>query len=661
MSANLFEENKTNKKDNPILQITNKPEDDDESNINNQEKQNSIFNNSMIMKIINILMDKISKLGYSSNKEGELFGNINNNQRSSLFGNKNNQTGSGIFLNNINTQKGELFGISNNESNSLFGNSIDQKIRGLFGNNGNNQGNSLFGNRNQGDEFFGNNNFNKQVGLFCNNTDNQRGLFGNINNIRGDSAFINNTGNQGRELLGDTNNNKKRGLFESNQSGELFNNISNNKDDNQGISLFENCFNNQGGSLFGSGNLNQNDERNNSSKLFANNINNNTGNSLFGDKNTSNNSLFGQSNNLENSLFGNSKINYNQTQGLFGNSTNQENNEKYSPYEDSYSDNIINELEYNNENDKDENNLAKDMEEIEDGKNINVSIIKNQEKQNSIFSNSIINELKDIIPEISTKNENELLNEEIMEIYKYYQFFLNYIGNNYNICKKCGKNNYFFCENCSINLCDICSKDCKEKHQNKLIKLKDKIDFFKNEIEKIIQEYYKNKIIDEPIKKSENDIIVIKLIIDSNYNNYFHYKIIKNFYNYMKIKYDINNQILIEYKIESNKRQIKIFGYEFVKNNKGKCFIIYEDKKFELTENFELKNKANNNILKIKLIGINNVIDMRQMFYNCSSLISLPDISKWNTNNVTNMSEMFSDCYSLIYLHNMKNFIMPSK
>jgi hypothetical protein len=35
----------------------------------------------------------------------------------------------------------------------------------------------------------------------------------------------------------------------------------------------------------------------------------------------------------------------------------------------------------------------------------------------------------------------------------------------------------------------------------------------------------------------------------------------------MKIKYDINNQILIEYKIESNERHIKIFGYEFVKNN----------------------------------------------------------------------------------------------
>ena len=38
------------------------------------------------------------------------------------------------------------------------------------------------------------------------------------------------------------------------------------------------------------------------------------------------------------------------------------------------------------------------------------------------------------------------------------------------------------------------------------------------------------------------------------------------------------------------------------------------------------------------------------MFYNCSSLSSLPDISKWNTNNVTDMSRMFCDCSSLKYL-----------
>ena len=38
---------------------------------------------------------------------------------------------------------------------------------------------------------------------------------------------------------------------------------------------------------------------------------------------------------------------------------------------------------------------------------------------------------------------------------------------------------------------------------------------------------------------------------------------------------------------------------------------------------------------------------MRSMFYNCNSLISLPDISKWNTTNVTNMRSMFYNCNSL--------------
>ena len=63
--------------------------------------------------------------------------------------------------------------------------------------------------------------------------------------------------------------------------------------------------------------------------------------------------------------------------------------------------------------------------------------------------------------------------------------------NNNNICEKCGKNNsYYFCEYCSTILCDICSKDCKEEHENELIELKDKIEYYKKEIEKIIQEYF---------------------------------------------------------------------------------------------------------------------------------------------------------------------------
>ena len=35
---------------------------------------------------------------------------------------------------------------------------------------------------------------------------------------------------------------------------------------------------------------------------------------------------------------------------------------------------------------------------------------------------------------------------------------------------------------------------------------------------------------------------------------------------------------------------------------------------------------------------------MSKMFYECESLSSLPDMSKWNTSNVTDMSEMFYGC-----------------
>ena len=60
-------------------------------------------------------------------------------------------------------------------------------------------------------------------------------------------------------------------------------------------------------------------------------------------------------------------------------------------------------------------------------------------------------------------------------------------------------------------------------------------------------------------------------------------------------------------------------------------------------------NKIENNQLKIKLIEIKHITNMSEMFYNCSSLVSLPDISKWNTANVTYMNYMFSGCISLIY------------
>ena len=108
----------------------------------------------------------------------------------------------------------------------------------------------------------------------------------------------------------------------------------------------------------------------------------------------------------------------------------------------------------------------------------------------------------------------------------------------------------------------------------------------------------------------------------------------------INIIYDINKQ---------NKENINIFGKKFVENNKNKCRMIIDNKEYEISEKYNIKN-YNKNKLEIKLKGINNVNDMECMFEGCSSLLSLPDISKWNTNNVINMSYMFNGCSLLISL-----------
>jgi len=77
--------------------------------------------------------------------------------------------------------------------------------------------------------------------------------------------------------------------------------------------------------------------------------------------------------------------------------------------------------------------------------------------------------------------------------------------------------------------------------------------------------------------------------------------------------------------------------------------MIIDDKDYKIEESYNVKNYKNN-MLKIKLKGINKVTDMSYIFKGCSSLESLPDISKWNTNNVTDMSCMFCKCKSLISL-----------
>ena len=55
-------------------------------------------------------------------------------------------------------------------------------------------------------------------------------------------------------------------------------------------------------------------------------------------------------------------------------------------------------------------------------------------------------------------------------------------------------------------------------------------------------------------------------------------------------------------------------------------------------------------LLEIKLKGVDKITDMRFMFYDCHDLLAVPDICFLDTSRVTNMNSLFNKCYSLISL-----------
>ena len=114
----------------------------------------------------------------------------------------------------------------------------------------------------------------------------------------------------------------------------------------------------------------------------------------------------------------------------------------------------------------------------------------------------------------------------------------------------------------------------------------------------------------------------------------------------------MEEKIIINYTLE-NKKRIKLFGNKFIKTNKDVCKIIIDDKESEILENYEV-GPNENSLLEVQLIGINNIKDMSEMFYNCRSLLGLNTFN-WDSCNVTNMSNMFYNCDSLRFLPNDLN------
>ena len=259
----------------------------------------------------------------------------------------------------------------------------------------------------------------------------------------------------------------------------------------------------------------------------------------------------------------------------------------------------------------------------------------------------------------------------------------------YYLCKKHNEKYITYCDNCKINLCALCEPHKshnkitysdvlpnKEELFEKKKELKDKIYLINNDIKVLINIlnsvmnniniYYKiNEDIIDNYNNNENlnyetiyylnqfkanDSILNELnkIIECNnikdkFNNIF------NIYTKMNI-----DEINIIYKVTN--KEVKLFNESFIKKNKNNCKLIINEKEQELKEkyNFGLFS-SKKDTLKIKLKGITNIINAADMFDNCKSLLSLPDIDKWDTSNITNMAWMFSNC-SLLSLPNISKW-----
>ena len=248
------------------------------------------------------------------------------------------------------------------------------------------------------------------------------------------------------------------------------------------------------------------------------------------------------------------------------------------------------------------------------------------------------------------------------------------------------------CKNCKINLCMKCEKEHinhEKVYYGNILPDSDQIKFkadelgtyiyqlndyietmirrlneYKENINNLYQIYtevinnvdfkYRNyELLNNITEITENDVIKdIKKIIEEDDN--------KNKFNLIfditdKIELENNDEITLIYKINNNDKKIKIFGSEFVNNNKNICKIIYEGEEIELKEYFNVE--RNSEKLEIKLKGINKITIANKIFYECPNLESMPDIIKWDLSKVTEMKDMFKGCNESLIIPQKFKFI----
>ena len=175
---------------------------------------------------------------------------------------------------------------------------------------------------------------------------------------------------------------------------------------------------------------------------------------------------------------------------------------------------------------------------------------------------------------------------------------------------------------------------------------KEKCKLIYNGEEKELKEYYQ--------EFDNKDLIKFKLKFNNNtINMSYMFEFCENI---ISIKFEGNTN---EIDIGSNNNSINNSQENFTLDNNSNSLSSSQDKEFFYNDEAELykgivssissianasnsNNVSSENNLLIKNSSISFiskiiVTDMSYMFYECNSLISLPDLSKWNTSNVNDM------------------------
>ena len=252
----------------------------------------------------------------------------------------------------------------------------------------------------------------------------------------------------------------------------------------------------------------------------------------------------------------------------------------------------------------------------------------------------------------------------------------------------CKYNSY--CKSCKKNIC----VECEQIHQNhniiyygkllpkidslklKLDELRKNIDEFKIKINSLInilnkeveslEKFYKINsgiILNYDVKNLNYELLkninsvnncniniikdLVKVNEDSNMINKF--KKIYNIYkkindkDYIEIKVNDNNEEKenkkIIYDIEDFDKKVPIFGKQFVENNKEKCYIIYNNRKYRLQSYFKFEK---NGLNELELQEVEQLKNLSYMFTSVSSIKNFNFLSEWDLSNVENISYMFA-------------------